>query len=213
MRQVPASVTVIAVLHFAFGGLGLLGDVCAGGMFFAGGGSMFTGFGGNQSPHQKQLQDEMQRAMEGGPAYKIVQFGEIAWDLAISFTMITSGIGLLKLRPWGRNLSVIYALLSIALKIFSIVYVLAFTQPALNEFLRLHQASNQEEQMVFQFMKIFSMFPPIIGLLLMIYPIVVLVIMFRPAIAAAFRGEGREARWERRSDRDEREEPEEINDK
>jgi hypothetical protein len=45
----------------------------------------------------------------------------------------------------------------------------------------------------------------------MIYPIVVLVIMFRPAIAAAFRGEVREAHWEGKSDSDEREEREEIN--
>jgi hypothetical protein len=35
MRQVPASVTVIAVLHFIFGGVGLLGDVCSGGMLIA----------------------------------------------------------------------------------------------------------------------------------------------------------------------------------
>jgi hypothetical protein len=185
--------------------------VCSGGMLIAGGGNMFTGFGGTQTPQQQQLQDEMQKAMESGPAFKVVQCGQIVLDLVISFTMIISGVGLLKLRPWGRNLSVIYALLSIALKIFGIVYALAFTMPAFNEFLRLHQPSNQEEQMVLGLMKTFSIFPPLIGLLFMIYPILVLVIMFRPAIAAAFRGEEREARWEGRSDRDEREEREEIN--
>ena len=173
---------------------------------------MLTNLGGTQTPQQKQLQDEMQKAMESGPAFKVFQFGQIFLDLLISCTMIISGIGLLRLRPWGRHLSVVYAISSIALRIFGIVYALAFTMPAFNEFLRVHQASSPEEQMVLRFMKIFSVFPPIFGLLFMIYPIIVLVIMFRPAIAAAFRGEGREARREGRSDRDEREEPKEIND-
>jgi hypothetical protein len=200
MRQIPAAVTVIAVLQFVFGGLGLLGDVCSAGILITGGGNMFTGFAGPQTPQQRQLQDEMQKAMESGPGHKVIQYGQFALDLLISFIMIIGGIGLLKLRPWGRQLSIIYGLLSIAVKIFGIVYALAFTMPAVNEFLRLHQPSNQEEQMVLAFMKTFSIFPPFIGLLFMIYPIVVLVIMFRPAIAAAFRGEGREARWEGSSD-------------
>ena len=193
MRQIPVVVTVIAVLHFVFGGLGLVGDLCAGGMLLAGGGNMFAGFGGGQTPQQQQFQDEMQKATESGPAYKVVQYGQIVLDLVVSLTMIISGIGLLQLRPWGRHLSIVYALLSIALKLFGVVYTLAFTLPAINEFLRSHQPSGPEEQMFLSFMRIFSLFPPILGLVFMIYPIAVLVIMFRPSIAAAFRGEESES--------------------
>ncbi len=128
--------------------------------------------------------------MESGPAFHAVQIGTVVIDLAISITMIVSGIGLLQLRPWGRLLSIVYAVLSIALKVFEAGYAFAFTVPEVNEFLKTHTASSPEEQFAFSFMRILAIGSPIVQLVCMIYPIIVLVIMFRPSVAAAFRKAG-----------------------
>src|SRR5262245_6550476 len=106
MQERPLSITTIAILHFVFGGLGILFGICGGITLAAGGGSQnwFMSSGGpsaNQDQMQKMQQD-LQKAIEGGPAYQAVQIGNLVLDLAISVTMIVSGVGLLQLRPWGR---------------------------------------------------------------------------------------------------------------
>ncbi len=192
MRDRPLSVTAIAILHFVFGGLGILIGICAGVMMLAGGQNWITGSGGpgaNQANMQK-LQEDLQKAMESGPAYHAVQVGNLAVDLAISIIMIVSGLGLLQLRPWGRTLSILYAILSITHKVFGVVYAVVFTIPVLNNFLDSPAATGPEEQMAMTIMRMVAIFPPIVQVLCMIYPIIVLIIMLRPAIATAFREGG-----------------------
>jgi hypothetical protein len=94
-------------------------------------------------------------------------------------------------------------LISIALKIFGLVYAVAFTIPAFRDFLNTHAAETAEEQMVFGIMRMVAYLPPIFLLVFMIYPVVVLIIMFRPAIAAAFR-EGGGFHRDPRDERDQR---------
>lgn len=138
----------------------------------------------------KQIQEELEKSMESGPAFHAVQIGTVVIDLAISITMIVSGMGLLQLRPWGRLLSIVYAVISIGLKLFEAVYAFAYTIPEVNEFLKTHTASSTEEQFAFSFMRMLAIGSPIVQLVCMIYPIIVLVIMFRPSVAAAFRSDG-----------------------
>jgi hypothetical protein len=193
MRNTPASITVIAILHFVFGGLGVLGGVCGGAMQIGGGGKMFNfGLSGQQAAQQQQLQEDMERAMESAPGAQAVQYGTIGFDLIISLTMIVSAVGLLKMRPWGRHLSILYAMMSIGLKLFVVVYAVAFTIPALNNFLDSRPPSGQAEQMAFTMIRVIVIGAPVLQLLFMIYPIIVLIIMFRPGLAAAFRGEAAE---------------------
>jgi hypothetical protein len=184
----------IAVLHFVFGGLGIFCGICSG-VQLAGGGQNWmmptpTGPQSGKAAEMKQMQDEMQKAMESGAGSKAVQIGTVILDLAISIIMIVSGIGLLQLRPWGRSLSILYAILSIALKIFEAVYAFAVTGPTINEFINTHTASGPEQEFMFTVMRMVAIIPPIIQLVCMIYPIVVLIIMFRPSVTAAFRNGG-----------------------
>jgi hypothetical protein len=137
----------------------------------------------------KKIQDDLQNTLKSGPAYEGVQIGIVAADMALSITMIVSGIGLLQLRPWGRLLSILYAFSSIALKIGAVVYALLFTVPALNEYLATHTATSPEEQFAFSIMRLAAIAPLTIQSIAVIYPIVVLIIMFLPSVRAAFRGD------------------------
>jgi hypothetical protein len=193
MRERPLSIMPIAVLHFVFGGMGILCGLCSGIQLAGGGGQNWMAptptAPGPQADEMKQMQDEMQKAMENS-ASRAVQIGSVIVDLAISIMMIVSGIGLLQLRPWGRMLSIIYAILSISLKIFEAVYAFAVTKPTIDHFLETHTASAPEQQFMFTVLKMVAIIPPVIQLVCMIYPIIVLIIMFRPPVVAAFRHGG-----------------------
>jgi len=191
MRERPLPILPIAVLHFVFGGFGLLCGICGGVMLLSGGQTwMAQTSGGYNSPKVKRMQDDIQKTMDDVPASHAAQIGSFTADLAISITMIVSGIGLLQLRPWGRLLSIVYAVASIVLKIFGAIYAMAFTIPALYGYLDTHPATVPEEQFAFTMMRMVTIAPPVVQVLSMIYPIIVLIIMFRPSVVEAFRADG-----------------------
>src|SRR5260370_8081234 len=116
MRERPLSIMPIAILHFVFGGLGIFCGIRSG-ISLAGGGQnwTFTSPTGPNADKMKQIQEELEKSMESGPAFHAVQIGTVVIDLAISITMIVTAIGVLQLRPRGRLLSTFYALLIIPL--------------------------------------------------------------------------------------------------
>jgi len=190
MRDRPLSITAIAIFQFVFGGLALLCGIGQGiGLLVGGGQKWFVSSGGPGANQDKidKLADGLEKAIESGPAYQAVQVGSVLINLALSVAMIISGIGLLQLRPWGRLLSIVYALVDIALTVFGLVYAVAFTIPAFRDFENTHPVETPEEQISVGFMGMVVYLPPIIQLIFMIYPIVILILLFRPGVTAAFR--------------------------
>src|ERR1700730_15613040 len=100
MRQKrPASVTVLAILHFVFGGLGIVGGLCSG-VQLAVGNQMFAAMAGAQAAQQKKMQEERDRDVwENLPSYKPVPYAGVALELLMSGLMIAAGVGLLRLQP------------------------------------------------------------------------------------------------------------------
>lgn len=120
VQEKPLSITVIAILHFVFGGLGIVFGICGGiGLALGGGRQTYFFHSGGTAPNQvkvEKTQEDLQKALESGPAHEAIQVGELVLDLALSIAMIISGVGLLQLRSWGRLLSMVYAVSSIASK-------------------------------------------------------------------------------------------------
>ena len=97
--QRPTSATVFGILNLIFSALGLCG----------------TGFGifsllvfqnpemggGAQVPLTLEL-------MRENPAYQAFTFVSIGLGAVSAILLAVSGIGLLKLRPWGRTLCIVY---------------------------------------------------------------------------------------------------------
>jgi hypothetical protein len=194
IRKRPTAVLVLAILHLVGGGLGLVCTVCTGGMQLAGGNQMFAGpaGGANQSPQVKS-QQEFQKRLEKHvetelPHQKAVTYANLGLDLVLDVMLISAGIGLLSVQPWARVVSLVYAALSILAKVIGLVN-LAFTWPVMSAFIEQEGRRDPNLQMMTSMMPAIMVGTAVVTVLFLIYPIVVLVILLRPSIAAAFRGE------------------------
>ena len=122
--QRPTSATVFGILNLIFSVLGLCG----------------TGFGifsllvfqnpemggGAQVPLTLEL-------MRENPAYQAFTFVSIGLGAVSAILLAVSGIGLLKLRPWGRTLCIVYGSYTVLLAIASGVINVAVFAPELDK--------------------------------------------------------------------------------
>jgi hypothetical protein len=192
MRQTrPTIVLVIAILHFVGGGLGATGAVCGLAAQGITGGKMFTGFGGQQGGQQAtqvEVQKKLEQAMdEKMPGYKQVELWGMVSSLILSTLMIVSGIGLLQMRPWGRIVSIVYAVFSILNHIFTLIYTFAFTIPAMNAIFQDMAAKDPQAKAVTSIMEFAVIAGTIVAALFALYPVFVLIVMLTPSVANAFR--------------------------
>jgi uncharacterized membrane protein len=193
-----ASVTVLAVLNFVFGGLGLVGGLTGFIFMMIGLDKMFMNMGsmnpGNNPQVAKQLeqQQEFQKDMleiveKTNPRW--YQVASTSQNIVLSIMMILGGIGLLKVQSWGRNLCLTYATLSILCHIGVLIYAFLVVLPAMQAFAQQMGAKGGQYKLIAFFMQFGAYGGMISPFVMMIYPVIVLIVMFRPNVVAAFRGE------------------------
>ena len=162
----PTSVTVFGILNIVFAALGLFGLMVSVLLFL---------------PQMTAARNPVIQLIHDNPACAAWMKFSIALGLVAVAAKLTSGIGLLGLRPWGRQLSIIYA-------IYAMVMVVAGT--LVNYFFLLHPLLEQAAQKQGADHAaaiggaIGGTFGSCFGL---VYPILLLVFMLRPDVAAAFR--------------------------
>ena len=135
----PALVTVVAVLHFVFGGLGLLCQTTNGILQVSGAAEKFSTMfqpssnvqADPQMKKQMEMQEKMQKAIKDVPGAQAKLWADLVQDTLLSICLIVAGVGLLQMRSWARILSLLYAVLSILYKIGSIVYAALYFLPAM----------------------------------------------------------------------------------
>lgn len=127
----PALVTVVAIINLSFGILGVLCLSCA-------------GFGlamivpalqkapakpGGPDPMRdlKDLFDVFDKI----PGYSTVMLASGVLSLVMSAVLLASGVGLLKMRGWGRMLALAYAVYSLLSAVGMTAYSMAYVQPAI----------------------------------------------------------------------------------
>jgi hypothetical protein len=195
----PTSIKVVAILQLIFGGLGLLSSL-AGLAFLAAGLQPGGGFGAPQqqannpaAQMQKEMMEGLEKAQASVPGGKATQYGQMGVDLLLGVMMVLSGIGLLKMQPWGRSLAIAYGVLSLLLKVFAIVWGLVFVIPAMTEFIDAFGAKGPQQATFAMIMRI-SAYAAVIGpVIVAVYPIIVLYFMLNARTRAAFRGAAGEA--------------------
>jgi hypothetical protein len=164
--QRPVSVTVFAVLNLvfaAFGAFGLIGSF-----------ALFTMADAGNNPVLKIMQDN--------PAYKTWIMLSIPLGLAVCVALLASGIGLLGLKPWGRWLAIAYAIFAILQCIAgTFVNYLFLVRPLLD---RAEHAHGPQEAGAAVGGAVGAMFGGCAGV---VYPVLLLIFMFLPKVAAAFR--------------------------
>jgi hypothetical protein len=186
-QRIPAAVVVVAIFHFLFGGLGLLTSVGRGVFLLAAGGDMpsfsFT-------PEMKEQMEITQRLLhERAPFLKVYHVETFLVGLVISLVLIAAGVGLLRLRPWARLLSLVYAPLSIAQTLLWVYVTLAYVNPATQDAVRqTHFQSPQQAQVAQATASMPIRFLILVALLQLAYPAAVVIILLLPSVAAAFGG-------------------------
>jgi hypothetical protein len=191
-RERPGSVLVMAILQIVFGVIALLLNICGGGFQLAGGNKLLMPAGNPQAAQQQQFQDDLEKLMrEKVPQYDLMQYGELALGLVAAVVMIVSGVGLLKVRRWGRWLAIGYACYSIAHTVLSFIFALVFTVPAMREFIAQESQKPNlppAQAMALNMMGTTAAIAAYAPLVLLAYPVVLLVVMFLPSVREAFRG-------------------------
>jgi hypothetical protein len=118
-----------------------------------------------------------------------MQYASNLQTLLLSILLIVSGIGLLRMQSWGRIMALVYGTVSILSHIAVLVCMVMVSVPVAQAFAEKMAAKGEQEKMMaslMQFGVYMGMAVPIIS---MIYPAIVLILMLRPSVAAAFRGE------------------------
>jgi hypothetical protein len=162
--QRPASVTTFGVLNIIFAVLGLF---C-----LVGTAALFVSPNAGLNP--------VARVIRENAAYAAWMKVSLLLGVAASFVLLAAGIGLLRLKPWARKLSIGYAIYGIIFSVLgALMNFLFLFRPMLAEAAR----AQGPEAAGAMGGAVGGMIGSLTG---MIYPILLLVFMTRPKVVAAF---------------------------
>ena len=190
----PTSVLVIAIFHFILGGLGLLG-----GLF--GIASSVIVYSQSSTPAPAPA-----AARPAGPAgitvaaqnqflnARLPYWKEIGilfnlLDFAISVLMIVAGVGLVQMKPWGRTCSLVYGGASIVSQVGRLIFTVGFFLPAMSDFYDSLASPGSGLPPGFSNIMKWALIGGVaVSLLGFVYPIIVLILLSRRSVLAAFSG-------------------------
>jgi hypothetical protein len=166
----PTSVTVFGILNLVFAGLGLCG-LCFG---------LIPIIGMEAMPNQPP--NPVIELMKENQAYYVFTVVTMALGFVATVVLGLAGFGLLKMRVWGRQLSVVYALYAIIAGIVGMIANWFWLVGPLME--QANAAGAGPERAGAIGGVIGGAFGGCIGL---IYPVLLLIFMMRPNVVQAFR--------------------------
>jgi hypothetical protein len=187
----PTSVTVIAILNLVFGTLGLIGGLCSGvGQVISAANIVPQPPPGPRAARTQippDFAERQQRFLEQEiPFYKVTTMTIIALGFPLSAMLIAAGIGLLGMRRRARKLSLIYGIVSIVYQVAGFAYTLTLQLPAMNTFFRQLEKEIPGSAQSVMFLRLILWFTLALVPIGLIYPIVVLVVLTRRKVVAAF---------------------------
>lgn len=165
--QRPTSITTFGILNIIFAGMGVFGIISIMALL------TMTAASADNNP--------VIRIMLENPAYTMWMKVSIPLGVLAIGVLLAAGVGLLRMKNWGRTLSISYAIYAIVIGILSTVLnILLVVPPALEEASRLQgpEAAGAMGGVIGG---------AIGGCFGLIYPIVLLIFMTRPKLVAALR--------------------------
>lgn len=161
----PTPVTVFGVLNIIFGGLGLLSAPFA----------IMALMVVDNTMRNPVLEIARRNPVVGGWMMLSNALGVLA-----AIVLLAGGIGLLQLKPWGRKLSIGFAVYALVMGVIGMLITGIYIVPAL---LSQPQANSAEAAGAVGG-AIGGLVGGLVGL---VYPLLLLIFMGRPAVVAAFK--------------------------
>jgi len=122
--------------------------------------------------------------MEENQAYHIYTMVTMALSFVSTVALGLAGFGLLKMRPWGRQLSIVYAIYTIIAGIVgSIANWVWLVQPMMEQADMIPAGPERSGAMIGAYGSVFG------GCFGVIYPIILLIFMMRSNVVEAFRNQ------------------------
>jgi hypothetical protein len=163
--QRPTAVTVFGVLNIGFAAMGVISLIST--LF------MFRNLGDQKNPVIQLMHDN--------PTYTAWLKISIPLGVVALIVLLIAGIGLLQMKNWGRNLSLIYGIYALLMGIVGI----AVTYQCL--VIPLMQQAQNKSGPEYVGAMAGAIGASIGSLFSLIYPILLIVFMTRPKLIAAFR--------------------------
>jgi hypothetical protein len=165
----PTSVTVFGILNLLFGVLGFCGTLGSGAMMFL-------------MPQNPNVRNPVLELMANSPGYRLFNQVSIGLGLVATIVLIAAGIGLLKMKPFGRLLSIGYSMYAIAGGVVGLAMSYVFLIQPLME--QAGAVGGGPEQAAAIGGAIGGLFGGCLG---MAYPIILLIFMYRRNVVEALR--------------------------
>jgi len=124
---------VFGILNLVLGGLSLAGNLCCGLGFAMGYVAIRSVYQSVPPEGQKELDDLWQAFAKNVPGLLPVMIGQVIVALVLAVIQVVSGIGLVRVRGWGRWLCATWGLLEIILVISTMFYQLTYFYPGLQK--------------------------------------------------------------------------------
>jgi hypothetical protein len=195
----PTSLLVFGILHLTFGTLGLLGSLCGGLVMLSGVRERLQQWQEDMAatapaPQKETLEYQARsvNAMEHSPLYRENMVIGGAGTVVLSVLLLAGGLGLVRMRPWARPVSLGYAALSLLLQAWQFVHAFVFFLPALNTFYEEEKGHTTDPGLLFTInLTQWTLYlTPVLSVIYLVYPTLVLIWMLRPAVAQALRRGG-----------------------
>lgn len=162
----PTSVTVFGILNIVFAALGMFGILM-----------MLTMFSGNF----EDLKNPVFKLIHDNPGYALWMKISAGLGLAGSGVLLACGIGLLALQSWARILSIAYSIYTLVLStVGMVINYICIVQPLIE---KAHENPGPESAGALGG-AIGGMVGGCVG---EVYPILIIIFMFRRNVAEAFR--------------------------
>jgi hypothetical protein len=179
----------MAILNFIFGGIWLVMLVCSG-VILVVASSLVGSF--PRMPNAPDPTEQMTVMVERIPGFVPFTVVSLTLGVLVCLLLIVSGVGLLKMRLWGRWLCVAYACLSILYTLMSTVFTLVFYNPVMAEYQQ--EVARKYRGAVTTSPEMLNAVSVVAAVAYLVYPVVILIVMFLPSVSAAFAGWNRPPR-------------------
>src|SRR5262249_1696367 len=137
-------------------------------------------------PNAPNVLQEEANVMLSIPGYVPLLIARTTLSVLMDAVLIVSGIGLLRLRPWGRWAAVAWAVYTIPTTLAWAVYMLTVYSPAMSAW--IEDFSRKSGSVVSGDMSANTVLMLVVPLFLVGYAVALLVVLFRPGVSAALAG-------------------------